>query len=131
MSSATKKPEGARPVVSVLKGVIAAFILSLVLTALAALLLQKQVIPVSAVRIVNPVIKSLSALAAGFFGTARTGSRRWLFGAVAALAYIIATTVVFGLLAGGIHIGSGNLADLAMCGFAGCVGGMLRSLRAE
>ena len=131
MSSATKKPEGARPVVSVLKGVITAFILSLVLTAAAALLLQKQVIPVSAVRIVNPVIKSLSALAAGFFGTARTGSRRWLCGAAAAIVYIVVTTVVFGLLAGGIHIGKGNSVDLAMCAFAGCVGGMLRSLRAQ
>ena len=131
MNSANKKPENARPAVSVVRGVAAAFILSLALTAAAALLLQKQAIPVSAVRIVNPAIKSLAALAAGFFGTARLPSRRWLFGAAAALVYIVVTTVVFGLLAGGIHPGKGNLIDLAMCGFAGCVGGMLRSLRAE
>lgn len=125
------KTESPKPAVSTLVGAAAAFILSLVLTAAAALLLQKQVIPVSAVHIVNPAIKALSALAAGFFGTKRFQRRRWLFGGAAALLYIVVTTLVFSLLSGGVHLGKGNLVDLAMCAFAGSVGGMLRSLRAE
>ncbi len=109
-------------------GALIAFAASVGLVALTALLLQKQVIGFETVRFINPGIKVVCAVLAGFLGTRRTEKRGWLFGAVSGIIYIVFTTVVFSLLSGGFALGTGNLADLAMCAFAGMLGGMLRSI---
>ncbi|MBO4879377.1 MAG: TIGR04086 family membrane protein [Clostridia bacterium] len=108
-------------------GAAAAVILSTALVALAAFLMQKQVLGIESVKWLNPAIKSVSALAAGFIGTKRFPRRGSLWGAVCGIAYIVITTVVFSLLSGGFSLGSGNLIDLAMCAFAGMAGGIIRS----
>lgn len=109
-------------------GVLASMLLSVMLVALSALLLQKQVLGFESVSIVNPIIKSVCALAAALIGTARFEKARWLWGALCGMGYIVLTTLLFGLLSGELQITGANLADLAMCAFAGMIGGMIRSL---
>lgn len=109
-------------------GVLASMLLSVMLVALSALLLQKQVLGFESVSIVNPIIKSVCALAAALIGTARFEKASWLWGALCGMGYIVLTTLLFGLLSGELQITGANLADLAMCAFAGMIGGMIRSL---
>lgn len=109
-------------------GVLASMLLSVMLVALSALLLQKQVLGFESVSIVNPIIKSVCALAAALIGTARFEKVRWLWGALCGMGYIVLTTLLFGLLSGELQITGANLADLAMCAFAGMIGGIIRSL---
>ena len=123
MKSTQKNPYLGLPV-----GIIASMLLSVLLVALCALLLQKQVLGFESVYIVNPVIKSVCALAAALIGTARFEKMRWLWGAVCGMGYIVLTTLLFGLFSGELHLSSANLVDLAMCAFAGMIGGIIRSL---
>lgn len=116
-----------KPVFGLLRGVVFASLASLGLIALFALLLQKQVLGFDSVRYINPGVKAVCAVLAGFIGTKRAEKRSWLLGAGCGLCYIVLTTVVFSLLAGGFSLGTGNLVDCAMCAFAGMAGGMLRS----
>ncbi len=116
------------PYFGILIGVIASMLLSLLLVALAALLLQKQTLGFESVYIVNPVIKSLCAIAAALIGTRRFEKLRWLWGAACGVGYIAVTTLLFALLSGEISLSAANLADLAMCAFAGMIGGIIRSL---
>lgn len=116
------------PYIGLVIGVAASMLLSLLLVALCALLLQKQVLGFDSVFIVNPIIKSLCALAAALLGTARFEKLRWLWGAVCGVGYIVLTTLLFGLFSGGLHLSGANLVDLLMCAFAGMIGGIIRSL---
>lgn len=116
------------PYLGILFGVIASMLLSVVLVAAAALLLQKQVLGFESVYFVNPVIKSVCALFAALIGTKRFEKLRWLWGAVCGGVYIVLTTLLFGLLSGALNLTAANLADLAMCAAAGMIGGIIRSL---
>lgn len=116
------------PYWGILIGIAASMLLSVLLVALCALLLQKQVLGFESVSIVNPVIKSVCALAAALIGTARLEKMRWLFGAACGMGYIVLTTLGFGLFSGELQISSANLADLLMCAVAGMIGGIIRSL---
>lgn len=116
------------PYLGILFGVIAALALSVALVALVALLLQKQVLGFESVSYVNPILKSVCALAAGLIGCGRFDRLRWLFGALSAVLYIVVTTLVFSLLSGGLALGAANLVDIGMCAFAGMIGGIIRSL---
>lgn len=116
------------PYLGIVFGVLAAIVLSTALVALTALLLQKQAIGFESVPYINPIIKSVCALAAALLGTGRFEKLRFVFGALAGLGYIVITTVVFGLLSGGVELTSANLIDACMCAFAGMIGGIIRSL---
>ena len=116
------------PYLGILIGVVASMLLSVLLVALCALLLQKQVLGFESIYIVNPVIKSVCALAAALISTARLEKLRWLWGAVCGVGYIVLTTLGFGLFSGQVHLSSANLVDLAMCAFAGMIGGIIRNL---
>ncbi len=109
-------------------GILLASLASLALVALFALLLQKQVVGFSAIRFINPGVKTVCAALAGFLGAKCAEKRRWLIGAGCGVGFIVLTTVCFSLLSGGFSLGAGNLADLLMCAFAGMFGGMLLSL---
>ena len=117
----TKKPKS--PWTGVLTGTLLSVPVSLALVALAALLLTKGVLPFESVPIINPVIKAVSAAAAGFVGARRAAASKPLFGAAAGAAYIAAATLCFALFAGGFAPGVGTLLDLATCALAGAVGG--------
>lgn len=116
------------PYFGILIGVLASMLLSVLLVALAALLLQKQTLGFESVYVVNPVIKSVCALAAAIIGTRRFENKGWLWGAVCGLGYIAATTLLFAALSGEFSFSGANLIDLVMCAFAGMIGGIIRSL---
>lgn len=116
------------PYLGLIAGIALSMLLSCLLVALCALLLQKQVLDFDSVFIVNPIIKAICALAAALFGTARFEKMRWLWGALCGIGYIVLTTLLFGLFSGELQISSANLIDLLMCAFAGMIGGIIRSL---
>ena len=116
------------PYPGMLIGVAASMILSVLLVFLLALLLSKQVLGFESVSIANPVIKSVCALFAALIGTARFSKLRWLFGAACGVGYIVITTLIFSLFLGEFAFSAANLTDLAMCAFAGMIGGIIRSL---
>ena len=117
---------------SILKGMVigiaAGVAASAALVALAALLLYKQVLPFESVNAVNAVVKTLSALLAAFICAGAAGKNRFLWGAAAAVGYIVITELLFGLLGGELDVGAGTAADIGMCAAAGLIGGMLRNL---
>lgn len=117
-----------KPLASVLRGVFAALALSLGLVALAALLMQKQVLPIESTRILNPAIKAFCALFAALLGARRAAKRRWLNGALCGVLYIVLSLVIFGLAAGEFAFGSATAADILMCMLAGMTGGIILSL---
>lgn len=116
------------PARGLIGGVLLAFALSFALVALSALLLYKQVIGENLVTVIDPIIKAASALLAGLVGSRGFSSKRWLFGALAALIYIVLSLLVFQLLSGGISLSKGMLTDLLMCAFSGMAGGVIGSL---
>ena len=77
---ALKKKTGnkkqSKPVVYVLEGVFGALAMSLGLVALAALLMQKQVLPIESTRILNPAVKAFCALFAALLGARKQKKRR-------------------------------------------------------
>lgn len=81
---ALKKKTGnkkqSKPLVYVLEGVFGALAMSLGLVALAALLMQKQVLPIESTRILNPAVKAFCALFAALLGARKQKKRRWLTG---------------------------------------------------
>lgn len=128
-AKAEKKQTGKRnPVVSVFISVFAAFIISLVLIAAAALLLQNQTLGIESVKIINPIIKSVSALAAALIAARRINKKSWLVGMTAGFAYALLSFLIFSLLSGSFSIGTGTLSDLLMCSAAGMAGGIIQNL---
>lgn len=123
-----KQNKKTNPVVSVLMSAFAALLLSFVLTALCALLLQNQTLGIESIKIINPVIKSVSALAAALIAARKIKQKSWLAGLVAGFVYSLLSFLIFSLLSGDFGIGTGTLLDLIMCSAAGMTGGIVRSL---
>ena len=119
-----KKPS--KPVVYVLEGVFGALAMSLGLVALAALLMQKQILPIESTRILNPAVKAFSALFAALLGARKQKKRRWLTGALCGVVYIVISLAVFA--SGEFSIGSSTAVDALMCLLAGMTGGIILSL---
>ena len=109
---------------AVLKSSLLALAISLVL----AFLMMKQVLPISSTKIVNPVIKAVSALIAALIGVKGFEKRNFLFGGLCGICYMLITTLVFALLSGEFAFGIPLLTDAGLCTLAGMVGGILRSL---
>lgn len=90
---ALKKKTGnkkqSKPLVYVLEGVFGALAMSLGLVALAALLMQKQVLPIESTRILNPAVKAFCALFAALLGARKQKKRRWLTGCSSAALSIL------------------------------------------
>ena len=127
---ALKKKTGnkkqSKPLVYVLEGVFGALAMSLGLVALAALLMQKQVLPIESTRILNPAVKAFCALFAALLGARKQKKRRWLTGVLCGVVYIV--IAVFGLASGEFSIGSSTAVDALMCLLAGMTGGIILSL---
>ena len=129
---ALKKKTGnkkqSKPLVYVLEGVFGALAMSLGLVALAALLMQKQVLPIESTRILNPAVKAFCALFAALLGARKQKKRRWLTGALCGVVYIVISLADFGLASGEFSIGSSTAVDALMCLLAGMTGGIILSL---
>ena len=129
---ALKKKTGnkkqSKPLVYVLEGVFGALAMSLGLVALAALLMQKQILPIESTRILNPAVKAFCALFAALLGARKQKKRRWLTGALCGVVYIVISLAVFGLASGEFSIGSSTAVDALMCLLARMTGGIILSL---
>lgn len=110
------------------EGVFGALAMSLGLVALAALLMQKQILPIESTRILNPAVKAFCALFAALLGARKQKKRRWLTGALCGVVYIVISLAVFGLASGEFSIGSSIAVDALMCLLAGMTGGIILSL---
>ena len=126
-----KSNEARSPIIGAALGVAAGLASSVLLAALAALLLQKQVLGFESIAVVNPIIKSLGALIAALIGARRFQRARFLVGAGLGLLYIAVATLVFSLLSGGFSLSVSTLGDALMCAFAGMIGGVMLSLSTE
>ena len=124
----TKPAGNPSPVRAVLKSSLLALAISLVLVVIAAFLMMKQVLPISSTKIVNPVIKAVSALIAALIVVKGFQKRNFLFGGLCGICYMLITTLVFALLSGEFAFGIPLLTDAGLCPLAGMVGGILRSL---
>lgn len=125
MAVAEKK---AKPIPVILTSALIALICSMVLIVGFAFLLQRQVLDIDSVHIVNPIIKAVSAIIASLIGVKRLGSRGWLYGLICGTAYAILSFLIFSILSNNFGFSVGNLVDIAMCGLAGMVGGILHQL---
>ena len=94
----------------------------------AAFLLQKQVLSIDSVNILNPIIKAISAILASLVGVHGLDRRKFLFGGLSGLCYMVLTTAVFALMDGKFVFNTSLLTDAALCSAAGMVGGILCGL---
>lgn len=103
-------------------------LISLILVVIAAFLLQKQILSLDSVNVLNPIIKAASALAASLIGVHGLSQRKFLVGGLCGLCYMLLTTAVFSLLSGEFSLSLSMLTDAGLCTLAGMVGGILLGL---
>lgn len=105
-----------------------ALLVSLILVVISAFLLQKQVLSLDSVNVLNPIIKAISSLVASLIGVHGLSQRKFLIGGLCGLCYMLLTTAVFSLLAGEFSLNLSMLTDAGLCTLAGMVGGILQGL---
>lgn len=106
-------------------------LISILLVVAAAFLLQKQVIGIESVSILNPIIKAVGALIASIIATAKIERKKFLIGALAGLGYMLLTTIVFTAMNGSISFNLSLFTDAIICFTAGMSGGIICSLVAR
>ncbi|MCH5278844.1 MAG: TIGR04086 family membrane protein [Christensenellaceae bacterium] len=116
------------PIISILKSALIALLCSMVLIVISALLLQKQILEIDSIRIINPVIKAASSLIAALIGVRCFENKSWLYGAISGIVYVVFSFAVFSILTNDFSFNTGTFIDLLMCGCAGMVGGILHRL---
>lgn len=127
-NSTTGKTKNASAFFAILKSALAALVISILLVVLAAFLLQKQVLSIESITILNPVIKAASALIAALIGVRKFERRSFLYGGLSGLIYIVITFLAFSLFANEFSFTTGNLIDFGICTIAGMAGGIIASL---
>lgn len=130
ISKKTKRnaPKPPAPGMNLIKASFAGLLISLFLVVAAAFLLQKQVLSIDSVNILNPIIKAISAILASLVGVHGLDRRKFLFGGLSGLCYMVLTTAVFALMDGKFALSTSLLTDAALCSAAGMVGGILCGL---
>lgn len=134
MSVSRKTPRSKRPAKqatlpkNLLISSLTALLVSLILVVISAFLLQKQVLSLDSVNVLNPVIKAVSALISSIIGVHDLSQRKFLVGGFCGLSYMLLTTAVFSLLAGEFSPNLSMLTDAGLCTLAGMVGGILQGL---
>ena len=130
ISKKTKRntPKPAAPGMNLIKASFAGLLISLFLVVAVAFLLQKQVLSIDSVNILNPIIKAISAILASLVGVHGLDRRKFLFGGLSGLCYMVLTTAVFALMDGKFALSTSLLTDAALCSAAGMVGGILCGL---
>ncbi len=128
-TSRTKRPaKQATLPKNLIKASLIAMLVSLILVVISAFMLQKQVFSIDSVNILNPVIKTTSALIASLIGVHGLNQRKFLVGGLCGLCYMVLTTALFSILAGEFSPGLAMLTDAGLCTFAGMVGGILQGI---
>ena len=118
----------AAPGINLIRASFAGLLISLFLVVAAAFLLQKQVLSIDSVNILNPIIKAISAILASLVGVHGLDRRKFLFGGLSGLCYMVLTTAVFALMDGKFALSTSLLTYAALCSAAGMVGGILCGL---
>lgn len=116
------------PFAAILKGVLSALLISCILIVISAFLLQKQILGVESIRIINPIVKAASAMLAALVSVRRFENRSFIYGGITGISYMLVTWLVFSFFAGEFNFGTPTLIDLSMCLLAGTVGGIFHGL---
>ena len=116
------------PLTAILKGVLSALLISCILIVISAFLLQKQILGVESIRIINPIVKAASAMLAALVSVRRFENRSFIYGGITGISYMLVTWLVFSFFAGEFNFGTPTLIDLSMCLLAGTVGGIFHGL---
>lgn len=127
-NSRPKQIKKRNPFIAVLAGSFTALLISIALIVVTALLLQSQIIGIESVKIINPIIKSVSALIAALIAAAKSEKKSWLMGLAAGFSTSLLSFLIFSMFSGDFRIGTGTLLDFVMCSAAGMTGGILRNL---
>lgn len=124
------KNKSAEPSVAfaVLKGALIASAISLVLILVYALALKLGWLGIRSMGIITPVIKVLGAAAAAIFATRKCQRRRWLVGAIAGLAFVIFSFMVFSILSSSFNISVALLADVGVGLLSGALSAIIMSV---
>ncbi len=112
----------------VIKGGMLGALVSVVLIFLYALALWKELLPAESIRLVNALIKVLSAAAAALFAVRRCARRRWLTGALTGLFYTLLAFMVFSVLSDTFVVSEALLSDLLIGLLSGMTAGAVRQL---
>lgn len=113
----------------ILRNALFAVLGSMLLIVAAAFMLQQQLIVIDSISVINPIIKVLAAFFSGFMSVKLTEKRSWLYGAAGGMIYMALSYVLFSILSGEFNFGTGLLIDIAMCGFAGLMAGVIHQMR--
>ncbi len=112
------------------KAAVLAAVMTAVLVLLLALSLKWEWLGVSHIRIVNTLIKALSACFAGFVVSHGRYRRLWLVAGLAGVIYIAASFAVFGILNGSFRVSVSNLSDVLMAfACSACTSLIVKTLR--
>ena len=111
---------------SLVKGLIAAYLITGILLLLLALLLYKLELDEGKVTIGIIVIYVLSCFIGGFFVGKKAGTQKFLWGMLLGVTYFLLLTAVSAVTEPGLASGfKGLLTSFIMCSGAGMLGGML------
>lgn len=92
-------------------------IVTAVMILVLALLLKWSLVPLSSVRLINTIIKSICACTAGFLCARRISRRAYLFGGLGGMLYIVMAYLIFALIERSFSLDWHMVSDLAL-GFA-------------
>jgi len=112
----------------VIKGGMLGALFSVGLIFLYALALWKEFLPAESIRLVNALIKVLSAAAAALFAVRRCARRRWLIGGAAGLFYTLLAFMVFSILSDTFVFSEALLSDLLIGLLSGITAAVARQL---
>ncbi len=112
----------------IIKGGILGALVSIVLIFLYALALWKAVLPAESIRLVNSLIKVISAAAAALLAVRKCPRRRWLTGAATGLFYTLLAFMVFSVLSDTFVLSAALWSDLLIGLLSGMTAGVVRQL---
>ena len=110
--------------ISGIKIILIACILTAILVLMLALSMKWEWIGMESVDAVNTCIKAISACLAGFLASKLKIRRNWLAAGVIGMLYMVISFVIFAVLNGSFHISTGNISDVLMafaCASCTCI----------
>ena len=122
------RPEGAKFLLSMLKGALLATALCLLLVLLYALALKQGWLKTASMPAVTPAIKVVGAAFAAVIATIGCNGRRWLLGGAAGLAFSLLSFMIYSILSSTFELSLSVLSDMGIGLLAGALTAMIKSL---
>ena len=123
------KESSSAPFIICIRSALIACALGVALAALFAFILQTQLLDLSAAAYVNTAIKVVCSAVAALLSVKKNAGKNLLRGALSGALFMILSTIVFSLIAGGFEFSRGLLTDLCVCTLSGAIVGIIRNLR--